>query len=52
MEACLLASVDDANEAVFARFDVSEGICPTFTFWREYISGSISRSESTSHAGF
>ena len=39
MEACLLVSVDDANEKVFARFDLSEGINPTFKFWREYISG-------------
>lgn len=39
MEACLLVSVDDANETVFARFDQSEGIGPTFRFWREYIAG-------------
>ncbi len=38
MEACLLVSVDDASEKVFARFDLSEGIGPTFRFWREYIS--------------
>lgn len=37
-EACLLVSVDDADEEVFARFDQSEGIGPTFRFWREYIS--------------
>ena len=36
MEACLLVSVDDATGKVFARFDHSEWLMPTFRFWREY----------------
>lgn len=34
---CLLASIDDANSEVWARFDEHEGIEPTFNFWRKYI---------------
>jgi len=34
---CLLASIDDADSEVWARFDVHEGVEPTFNFWREYI---------------
>lgn len=61
-EACLLVSVDDATEEVFARFDLSEGIHPTFRFWREYIAGNEpivgsepvagSESSSISYPGF
>lgn len=34
---CLLASIDDANSRVWAKFDNHEGVEPTFNFWREYI---------------
>jgi transposase-like protein len=34
---CLLASIDDADSEVWARFDEHEGIEPTFNFWRGYI---------------
>ena len=34
---CLLATIDDANNRVWAKFDQHEGIEPTFAFWREYI---------------
>ena len=34
---CLLASIDDADSEVWARFDEHEGIEPTFNFWRSYI---------------
>lgn len=34
---CLLASIDDADSEVWARFDEHEGVRPTFNFWREYI---------------
>ena len=33
---CLLASIDDADSEVWARFDEHEGIEPTFNFWRGY----------------
>ena len=36
-EICLLASIDDADSEVWARFDEHEGVAPTFNFWREYI---------------
>jgi hypothetical protein len=36
-EVCLLASIDDANSRVWAKFDNHEGVKPTFGFWREYI---------------
>jgi len=36
-EVCLLASVDDADSEVWARFDEHEGVEPTFSFWRDYI---------------
>jgi len=36
-EACLLVNVDDATNDLFARFDDSEGLWPTYRFWREYI---------------
>ena len=36
-EICLLASKDDANSRVWAKFDNHEGVEPTFNFWREYI---------------
>ena len=36
-EVCLLASIDDADSEVRARFDEHEGIEPTFNFWRGYI---------------
>jgi transposase-like protein len=36
-EICLLASIDDANGRVWAKFDNHEGIEPTFNFWREYV---------------
>lgn len=36
-ETCLLASIDDANSKVSAKFDEHEGVEPTFNFWREYI---------------
>jgi len=36
-ESCLLASIDDANSKVSAKFDEHEGVEPTFNFWREYI---------------
>ncbi|MDO8592392.1 MAG: ISNCY family transposase [bacterium] len=36
-EICLLASIDDANSEVRARFDEHEGVEPTFSFWRDYI---------------
>jgi len=34
---CLLATIDDANNRVWAKFDHHEGVEPTFAFWREYI---------------
>lgn len=34
---CLLASIDDANSRIRAKFDEHEGVEPTFNFWREYI---------------
>jgi transposase-like protein len=34
---CLLASIDDADSKVWAKFDHHEGVVPTFSFWREYI---------------
>jgi len=34
---CLLASIDDADSEVWARFDDHEGITPTFNFWRGYV---------------
>ena len=34
---CLLASIDDADSEVWAKFDNHEGVKPTFNFWREYI---------------
>lgn len=36
-EICLLASIDDANSRVWAKFDNHEGVEPTFKFWREYV---------------
>lgn len=36
-EICLLASIDDADSEVRARFDEHEGVEPTFNFWRGYI---------------
>jgi hypothetical protein len=36
-EICLLASIDDADSEVWARFDEHEGVEPTFSFWRYYI---------------
>lgn len=36
-EICLLASIDDADSKVWARFDEHEGVEPTFNFWRDYI---------------
>jgi hypothetical protein len=36
-EVCLLASIDDADSNVHARFDEHEGVDPTFNFWRGYI---------------
>jgi len=36
-EVCLLASIDDATGRITrARFDLHEGVIPTFTFWRGY----------------
>jgi len=34
---CLLATIDDANSMVFAKFDEHEGVEPTFNFWTDYI---------------
>lgn len=34
---CLLASIDDADGEVKARFDNHEGVEPTFNYWRSYI---------------
>lgn len=34
---CLLASIDDADSEVKARFDNHEGVEPTFNYWRRYI---------------
>lgn len=34
---CLLASIDDADSEVTARFDEHEGVEPTFNYWRKYI---------------
>lgn len=34
---CLLASIDDADSQVWARFDEHEGVIPTFNYWRGYI---------------
>lgn len=36
-EICLLASIDDADSEVWAKFDDHEGVEPTFNFWREYV---------------
>ena len=36
-EVCLLASIDDADSEVWARFDEHEGVEPTFNFWRDYL---------------
>lgn len=36
-KACLLASIDDADGEVWARFDEHEGVEPTFSFWRDYM---------------
>lgn len=36
-EICLLASIDDANSEVWAKFDEHEGVEPTFNFWRDYM---------------
>ena len=36
-EICLLASIDDADSEVRAKFDDHEGVQPTFNFWRDYI---------------
>lgn len=36
-EVCLLASIDDADSEVWARFDEHEGVEPTFNYWRDYI---------------
>jgi len=36
-ECCLLASIDDADSQVWAKFDAHEGVEPTFNCWREYI---------------
>lgn len=36
-EVCLLASIDDADSEVWARFDEHEGVEPTFKYWRDYI---------------
>ena len=33
---CLLASIDDADSEVCARFDEHEGVEPTFNYWRGY----------------
>jgi len=33
---CLLASIDDADSEVWARFDEHEGVEPTFNYWRGY----------------
>lgn len=34
---CLLASIDDADSEVKAKFDNHEGVEPTFNYWQEYI---------------
>ena len=35
---CLLASIDDATgQITHAKFDDSEGVVPTLTFWQEYL---------------
>jgi hypothetical protein len=34
---CLLASIDDADSEVKARFDNHEGVEPTFNYWRGYL---------------
>ena len=34
---CLLASIDDSNSEVWAKFDAHEGVEPTFSFWRGYV---------------
>jgi len=35
---CLLAAIDDAKgEITYAKFDVHEGVRPTFNFWQEYL---------------
>lgn len=36
-ECCLLASIDDADSEILAKFDDHEGVGPTFSFWRGYI---------------
>jgi len=36
-EICLLASIDDSDSKVWAKFDNHEGVEPTFNFWREYV---------------
>jgi transposase len=34
---CLLASIDDADSEIWAKFDNHEGVEPTFNYWREYV---------------
>lgn len=34
---CLLASIDDADSQVWAKFDNHEGVWPTFSYWQEYL---------------
>jgi hypothetical protein len=36
-EYCLLASIDDADSKVWAKFDAHEGVEPTFSYWRGYV---------------
>jgi len=36
-EYCLLASIDDADSEVWAKFDAHEGVEPTFNYWRGYV---------------
>ena len=36
-EYCLLASIDDADSEVWAKFDAHEGVEPTFSYWRGYV---------------
>jgi len=36
-ELCLLVKIDDATGIINARFDKSEGVIPTFKFWKEDI---------------
>lgn len=38
LEACLLASIDDATGKItHAKFELNEGVVPVFTFWQEYV---------------